>query len=300
MNLLGLLDAARLVVPLKARTLAEAARRLSDAVVRSGAAADKAALEKLLADALPGDVVMAGPAFLLHLRTDTVPRVIVTLGVAPAPIPRPDEPTKEARIVLLVLAPPRETSAYLQVLSAFATAFGDQSIVQRMRDAKSGQDILAIPELGEISLPGHLTVRDVMVQGGIAVRPETSLGEASSLMIRHGVHAVPVVSDTDEVLGMITHAELLKHLLPAYVKRMSSGSYKAIRKPEEERVVDPHQAPVREVMDRSVLCVSEDQAVSDVATMMINRNIERFPVVRDGALVGFLTRGDIVRRLLAP
>ncbi len=51
-------------------------------------------------------------------------------------------------------------------------------------------------------------------------------------------------------------------------------------------------------MDRTVLCVSEDQALADVATMMLNRNVERFPVVREGALVGFLTRGDIVRRLL--
>jgi CBS domain-containing protein len=32
--------------------------------------------------------------------------------------------------------------------------------------------------------------------------------------------------------------------------------------------------------------------------MMLNRNIERFPVVHEGALVGFLTRGDIVRRLM--
>jgi len=37
--------------------------------------------------------------------------------------------------------------------------------------------------------------------------------------------------------------------------------------------------------------------VGEVATMMLNRGIDRFPVVRDGALIGFLTRGDMVRRL---
>jgi CBS domain-containing protein len=51
-------------------------------------------------------------------------------------------------------------------------------------------------------------------------------------------------------------------------------------------------------MDRTVLCISEDQTLADVATMMLNRNIERFPVVSEGKLVGFLDRGDIVRRLL--
>jgi CBS domain-containing protein len=51
-------------------------------------------------------------------------------------------------------------------------------------------------------------------------------------------------------------------------------------------------------MDRSVLCVSEDQTIADVATMMVNKDADRFPVVREGVLVGFITRGDIVRRVL--
>jgi CBS domain-containing protein len=50
-------------------------------------------------------------------------------------------------------------------------------------------------------------------------------------------------------------------------------------------------------MDRSVLCISEEQSLAEVANMMISRNIERFPVVREGRLVGLLTRGEIVRRL---
>jgi CBS domain-containing protein len=51
-------------------------------------------------------------------------------------------------------------------------------------------------------------------------------------------------------------------------------------------------------MDRSVLCLAEDQSVADVAALMLSREVDRFPVTRDGALVGFLTRGDIVRKLL--
>jgi CBS domain-containing protein len=50
-------------------------------------------------------------------------------------------------------------------------------------------------------------------------------------------------------------------------------------------------------MDRSVLCISEEQSLAEVATMMVTRDVERLPVVREGQLVGMLTRGDIVRRL---
>jgi CBS domain-containing protein len=55
---------------------------------------------------------------------------------------------------------------------------------------------------------------------------------------------------------------------------------------------------VRDVMTRQVLCVSPDQPVAEVAAMMTNKDVDRVPVVRDGRLVGFLTRGDIVRKLI--
>jgi CBS domain-containing protein len=52
-------------------------------------------------------------------------------------------------------------------------------------------------------------------------------------------------------------------------------------------------------MDRSVMCVNDDQPLADVATLMLDKEMERLPVVAEGLLVGFLTRGDIIRRLLA-
>ncbi len=50
-------------------------------------------------------------------------------------------------------------------------------------------------------------------------------------------------------------------------------------------------------MTRSVLCVSEDQALTEAANMMVNRDVEQLPVVREGELVGFVTRDSILRAL---
>jgi CBS domain-containing protein len=60
------------------------------------------------------------------------------------------------------------------------------------------------------------------------------------------------------------------------------------------------QKAVGDVMTRQVLCVAPEQPVAQVAALMINKDVERVPVVRDGRLVGFLTRGDIVRKLIGP
>ena len=51
-------------------------------------------------------------------------------------------------------------------------------------------------------------------------------------------------------------------------------------------------------MTRQVLCVAPEQPIAEVASLMSNKDVDRVPVVREGRLVGFLTRGDIVRKLI--
>ena len=51
-------------------------------------------------------------------------------------------------------------------------------------------------------------------------------------------------------------------------------------------------------MTRQVMCVAPEQPIAEVAALMSNKDVDRVPVVREGRLVGFLTRGDIVRKLI--
>jgi CBS domain-containing protein len=298
-KLLDLLAPERIVVPLEAATLEEAGDRLADALASSGAARDPAQVRDLVRAQLPRGVVTVGEAFLVHLRTDAVTQLAAALGVAREPIPRGDDSNISARIVIVVAGPRTDPSAYLQALSAFARVLNRRETVEAITAARSRDDVLAAAPLAQAELPGYLTVRDVMVPRTLSVRPDATLGAASRLMVAHNVSALPVVSETNELLGMVSHREVLRYLLPIYVKRISGPAFKP-PPPVGEHVGDPHDLPVRNVMDRSVLSVSEDQTLADVATLMVNKNIDRFPVVREGTLVGFLTRGDVVRRIFGP
>jgi len=292
-KLLDLLSVDNIMIPVKGETLRLASAELVSMLKASGAITDAVRFEELVADTLPRDVVTVGQAFLMYFRTDSVPRLTVAMGIAPEPMHREHDPAKQARIVLLIAAPPRETSRFLRAVSGFSHALGREEVVAGLLAAKAPSDVLAVESLGEIAMHDYLTVRDVMVRRQISIRPDASLGDAARKMVVHNVPSLLVVSDTNEVLGMVTHRELLRYLLPVHVKRLTGGpSDTAI-----EKTSDPFAMPVREVMDRSVLCVSEDQTVGEVASMMMNRKIDRFPVVRDGALIGFLTQGDVVRRL---
>lgn len=304
MKLRELLDARRVIVPLKARSVRDATRQLAKTLVSSGAVADEARFTEILKSEWPEDIVaVAGRAFLPHFRTDAVKSLAVALGVTPEPLCLPSDPHNCARIVVLVVAPTSEASEYLRAMSAIAQALSGDESLEALHNAVNAEAVLGVAPLGEVPVPPEVTVGDIMTTAVTSIEPDTPLRDAGQMMLARKLRAVPVVGPNREVLGLLNDGHLLRYLLPQTVSQLSTGQYRAVKKTGKgmvavPKVTDPGAVSVRKVMDRTVLCLSEDQSVADVAALMLSKSVDRFPVTRDGALVGFLTRGDIVRKLL--
>ena len=132
-----------------------------------------------------------------------------------------------------------------------------------------------------------MEVREIMTRDVITAGPGMALSEAADMLIRRRLRAVPVIDEEGHVLGMLTDGQLMTHFLPA-LERADEG----------RAVAESVTGSVRDIMERTVLCVNEAEPLANVMRLMLDKEIERLPVVREGQLVGFLTRGDIIRRLL--
>ena len=128
-----------------------------------------------------------------------------------------------------------------------------------------------------------LRVDDALEPVIYKVRPETTLGEILDTMVGHRVGAVPVVGERSEVLGIITAGDILDQLL-----RDS---------PADDSPPAVDRLTARDFMTRTVLCVAEGQPLKDAARMMVNKRIEQLPIVREGELVGIVTRSKVLRAL---
>jgi CBS domain-containing protein len=131
-----------------------------------------------------------------------------------------------------------------------------------------------------------LRVEDAFTAAQYRVYPETPLTEIVDLMVRRGLHALPVVGEQYEVLGMITTGDALDRVLREGPGEDDEG--------HEER---KKKLTARDVMTRAVLCVSETQPLLDAARTMVNRNVGQLPVVRDGELIGLITRDAVLSAL---
>ncbi|HZS58273.1 MAG TPA: CBS domain-containing protein [Gemmatimonadaceae bacterium] len=292
MTLADLLRADRVVVRLQATTVEDAARELVTELEKSSAIADAEKLRSRIDEERPEDIVgMGDRAFLLHYRTDATSQLVVALGTAENPICRElsDGDRQCARIMLLIVAPPREAARYLQVVGAFARFLSSADRVDVVLAQDTPDALVRLDELREYELPAQLTVREMMTERPHTTRPDTPVKDAAREMVRWRVSALPVVEVDGRLVGMLSSRDLVRDLLGSYLQGSDAG------RPAPTK---PPRRTVRDVMTRQVLCVSPDEPLADVASTMTNKDVERVPVVRDGLLVGFLTRGDIVRKLI--
>jgi CBS domain-containing protein/mannitol/fructose-specific phosphotransferase system IIA component (Ntr-type) len=287
------LRADRLVLPLQAGTLREAAGTLLDRLVATGAIASPDKLAQRITELRSEDVVALGErAFLIHFRTDAVREMAVALGVAPRDVVRElgAEEVQHARIALLIVAPPRMAARYLQVLGALARVLSRAQTVEQIVAAPDAPALASLPAFSEVELPRQLAVGDIMTVRPRTATPDTPLRDAALQMARSGIAALPVVEDNEVIIGMLGERDLLRHLLSSYLQ----GDTPPRHTPDG---VNARRA-VRDAMTRQVLCVSPEQPLAEVASLMINKDVDQVPVVREGRLVGFLTRGDIIRKLI--
>ena len=294
MLLSELFPESRCIVPLAAKTVIDAALSLAQTLEDQGVLLNHDRLIERIEEARSEDIIgLADRAFVLHYRTDAAKELTAAIGIAPKSLRRDlgdGDEFQLARIVVLVIAPPKAAARNLQVLGSLARFLASPDRVSSLLAVDSPKALTTHPEVTAWAIRSELTVRDLMSQNPRTISPDTPVRAAVLDMVRAGVGGLPVVDDANRVVGMLSERELLRHLLRHYLPR--AGGDLPSPPPAASR------RTVRDVMTRQVLCVAPEQPLAEVASLMLNKDVDRVPVVKHGLLVGFLTRGDIVRKLI--
>lgn len=265
---------------------------MAQKLIDAGAVFDVPELQKELANASSRDIVAIGPDVLLpHFRTEAVDHLVVSLGIAPREV-RVEDTDVAGRIVALVIAPPEAGTLYLQTVAALARFLEGRDVIRRLFDAVSADDVAQMPELGGLKIRPQLSVHDLMTHAATTVTPDMHAREAVEIMVRKKLRSLPVVGERGEVVGIVTEWDIMRALLPHIP---SAGD--AARDEEEEQTEEEEDRLVRDVMTRSVMCVSEEMGLQEAVNLMLNKKVEQCPVVKEGSFTGMLTRSDIIRKL---
>ncbi len=152
-----------------------------------------------------------------------------------------------------------------------------------------------------------MLVREIMVKEVITLKPEDTLKDVALKFSKHKISGAPVLDNKGHVIGIVSEADIIAtlernykelkmvYLSPALSMVGLSFKEKPSDKKTEEIFKDVGEIKVSEMMKSNVKTVGPDDDIKAVVNLVASGKINRIPVVKNGKLVGIVTRADIIK-----
>lgn len=146
-----------------------------------------------------------------------------------------------------------------------------------------------------------MRARDIMTTDPVTVPPDTPLEAVAALMAERHISGLPVVEADGRLVGLVTDGDLMRRLSAKEDKPASFfAALLGATANQALAYARAHGRRVRDVMSINLATVTEDTTVEEVAHLLETKRIRRVPVLRDGRLVGVVSRADLLRAVMAP
>jgi CBS domain-containing protein len=140
---------------------------------------------------------------------------------------------------------------------------------------------------------------DVMTSDVITVEPDMTIQSLAALLASSGISGAPVVDSGGRLVGIVSEGDLLHRAeigtARRHRERRRSWWLDHFASDLARDYVKSHGRTVKDLMTRDVVTVTEDTDLGDVAALMEVKRIKRVPVMREGKIVGIISRANIVR-----
>lgn len=144
-----------------------------------------------------------------------------------------------------------------------------------------------------------MLVRDLMTIYPVAINIHSDLRRAAEIISLADVSDLMVVDDDRHFVGVLSEGDLIRAILPSFDEVLEAGGTLDdafrffVRKGH-----DLASHPIEPLVIENPIVVSPDDDVAQVATILIQKQIRRLPVVKENLLVGTVSRSDICRAVI--
>lgn len=143
---------------------------------------------------------------------------------------------------------------------------------------------------------GHLLCVDIMTKAPVTARVGTSLDEAWRLMREHRIKALPVIDQSQRVVGILTVADFMRHAGLDQHEGMANRLLALVKRDAKAASAMPDT--VGRIMTRGVRVISGDRRVAELVPLFSEAGHHHIPVIDgDKQLVGIITQSDLVKAL---
>ena len=142
-----------------------------------------------------------------------------------------------------------------------------------------------------------LTAADVMTREVVSVGPDTPVRAIAELLFTRRISGVPVLED-GRLIGVVSEGDLIGHAAAIGEQRRSWWLSALMNDSVSARdYAKTHGRTARDVMTSAVITIGEAATLAEIAKTLERHRIKRVPVLREGKLVGIVSRGNLLQGL---
>lgn len=151
-----------------------------------------------------------------------------------------------------------------------------------------------------ISRKIDMHAKDIMAKSVITGTEDSTVLDLAELMLKHHISAIPIIGNDRTLVGIVSEGDLVRR---AENETAKPGSWWlalfAGKTVEAERFIKSHSKFARDVMTKDVLVAEEDATLEEIADQLERNRIKRLPIVRGKALVGIVSRANLIQAIVS-
>ena len=147
-----------------------------------------------------------------------------------------------------------------------------------------------------------LVASEIMTRKVVTAPPDATVAQLARLMADNGISAVPICDKENTLLGMVSEGDLIPALgqKPAdrqawWLQVLTEGTEMA---PEFLEYIRLDHRPAERFMQRTMITATERSSATEIADLLSRHHIKRVPILREGKLVGIVSRADLIRAIV--
>jgi len=143
-----------------------------------------------------------------------------------------------------------------------------------------------------------MKAHEIMIRQVYKVKENDTVRSVIEKFVEHRISGVPVVNNRNEIVAYISDGDIMRYIGKHEDIIINSFFYPTIIKGDNDEFVDRVQRVlglnVLSIAKRKVYTVSWDEDIENIAALLGKKQIKKLPVMRNGVLVGIVSRGDII------
>ncbi len=147
-----------------------------------------------------------------------------------------------------------------------------------------------------------MLAKEIMTSDVIVVNENATIDEVSKIFVDKNISGLPVVNQYNKLVGVISEGDLVykqKPVRPPMFINLFDGLIPIDRKEFQEDMKRIAAYKVCDLMSKPPVYAYEDTPVSEIAELIIDKKVNRVPIVNEvHEVVGLVSRHDIIRGMV--